>query len=109
MKVSLFADVTVIYLNDSPFQFENVFTILETFDSKSGCKVNLNKFCDYYLGKSKKNKIKSYVEKKLVWPTNCLKCLGNNIPLIQYDDLSLFKKFWYNSRRNESNIEHLIF
>ena len=54
LKVSLFADDTVIYLNDSPSQFQCVFAILENFGSKSGCKVNLNKSCAFYLGKSKK-------------------------------------------------------
>ena len=60
LKVSLFADDTVIYLIDSPSHFESVFTILETFGSKSGCKVHLNISCAFYLGKSKKNKIKLY-------------------------------------------------
>ena len=54
LKVSLFADDTVIYLNSSLFRFECVFTILEIFGSKSGCKVNSNKSCAFYLGKSKK-------------------------------------------------------
>ena len=39
LKVSLFSDDIVIYLNDSPFQFDCAFTILETFSSTSGCKV----------------------------------------------------------------------
>ena len=47
-------DNTVIYLNDSPSQFKCVFTSLENFGSKSGCKVNLNKSCAFYLEKSKK-------------------------------------------------------
>ena len=57
LKVSLFADDTVIYLNDSPSQFKCVSTILKNFGSKSGCKVNLNKSCAFYLGKSKKTKL----------------------------------------------------
>ena len=32
------------------------------------------------------------MDKGLVWPANCIKYLGINIPLMQYDDLSLFKK-----------------
>ena len=92
LKVSLFADDTVIYLNDSPSQFKCVFTILENFGSKSDCKVNLNKSCAFYLEKSKKNKIKPYLDKGLVSPANFIKYLGSNIPLMQYDDLSLFKK-----------------
>ena len=54
LKVSLFADDKVIYLNDSPSQFKCVFTTLETFGSKSGCKVNLNKSCAFSLEKVKK-------------------------------------------------------
>ena len=57
LKVSLFADDTVIYLNNIPSQFEYVFTILEIFGSKSGCKINLNKSCAFHLGKSKKLKL----------------------------------------------------
>ena len=58
LKVSLFADDTVIYFNDSPSKFKCVFTILENFGSTYGSKVNLNKSCSFYLGKSKKkNKI----------------------------------------------------
>ena len=91
-KVSLFADNAVIYLNDSPSQFECMFTIFKIFGSKSGCKINLNKSCAFYLGKSKKNKIKPYLDKGLVWPANCIKYLGINISLMQYEDLSLFKK-----------------
>ena len=56
LKVALFADNTVIYLNDSTPQIECVLTILETFGSKSGCKVDFNKSCAFYLGKSKKKK-----------------------------------------------------
>ena len=57
LRVSLFADDKVIYLNDSPSQFKCVFTTLETSGSKSGCKVNLNKSCDFYLEKVKKTKL----------------------------------------------------
>ena len=32
------------------------------------------------------------MDKGLVWPANSLEYLGINIPLMQYDDLSLFKK-----------------
>ena len=92
LKVSLFADDTVIYLNDSPSQFKCVFTILENFGSKSGFKVNLNKSCVFYFGKSKKNKIKPYLDKGLDWPANSIKYLSINIPLMQYDNLSLFEK-----------------
>ena len=65
LKVSLFADDTVIYSNNRPSQFKCVFTILETFGSKSGCKDNLNKLCAFYLEKVKRTKlnhiwIKSY-------------------------------------------------
>ena len=94
LKVSLFANDTVIYLNDSPSQFKCVFTILENFGSKSGCKVSLNKSCAFYSGKSKKNKIKPYLDKGLVWPANFIKYLGTNILLMQYDDLSLYKKIF---------------
>ena len=52
-KVSLFADDTVIYLNENQLQFKYVFDILETFGSKSGCKVNLTKSSAFYIGSSR--------------------------------------------------------
>ena len=54
VKVSLFVDDAVIYLNDSTTQFKYVFTVLEAFGSKSGTKVNLSKSCAFYLEASKK-------------------------------------------------------
>ena len=33
---------------DSAIQYKHVFTILKTFGSKSGCKVNLSKSCAFY-------------------------------------------------------------
>ena len=47
-KISLFPDDTVIYLNGNQLQFKYVFDILETFGSKSGCKVNLDKFSAFF-------------------------------------------------------------
>ena len=41
-KLPLFADVTVIYLNENSFQFKCVFDILDYFGKESGCKVNLS-------------------------------------------------------------------
>ena len=43
VKVSLFADDTVIYLNDSATKFKHVFTVLKAFCSKSGGKISLSK------------------------------------------------------------------
>ena len=54
VKVSFFFNNTVICLNDSATEFKHVFTILEAFGSKSGCKVNISKSCVFYLGTRKK-------------------------------------------------------
>ena len=43
LKVSLFADDTVIYLNGNAFQFNYVFDILNYFENIPGCKVDLGK------------------------------------------------------------------
>ena len=98
VKVSLFADDTEIHLNDSPNQFKRMFTILE-FGSKSGCKVNLSKSCAFYLGVSKRNTVKPYSEKGLLWPATRVKYLGSNLPLNQVEDLFL-------SSENFSRILH---
>ena len=48
-KVSLFADDTVIYLNDYPSQFKRVFDILRTVSDQTGCKI-INKSNAFYVG-----------------------------------------------------------
>ena len=58
----LFADDTVVYLNENSFQFKCVFDFSEYFGKKSGCKVNLIKY------------------------------LGVYIPVNKFDELSLFEK-----------------
>ena len=56
-KASLFADVTVIYLNENSSQFKCVFDILDYFGKESECKVNLSKSYAFYIGSSIGKKI----------------------------------------------------
>ena len=66
LKLSLFTDDTVIFLNDSTTEFKQVFTILEAFGSKSGCKVKLRKSCVFHWGSKQKTIAKSYYDKGLL-------------------------------------------
>ena len=90
-KVSLFADDTVIYLNGNPSQFNYVFDILDSFGKKSGCKVNLSKSYAFYVGSSKKNKVKPFLSRGLSWPNTAIKYLGVHIPFNEFNELSLFE------------------
>ena len=69
LKVFLFADDTVIYLNGNPSQFNSVFSILNDFGLHTGCSVNFNKSIAFYLGFSKENTIRPYSSQGLSWPT----------------------------------------
>ena len=48
VKVSMFADDTLIFLNGLENQFEYVFDIFQTFGRIWGCRLNLDKFEAFY-------------------------------------------------------------
>ena len=56
-KVSVFADDTVICLNENSFLFKRVFDILDFFGKESGCKVNLSKSCAFSIGSGMGKKV----------------------------------------------------
>ena len=79
--ISLFADVTAIYLNGNSSQFNFVLTLLNAFKRHTGCSVNFNKSITFYLRSSQENTIKSYSSQKLSWPTNAFRYLIVTIPI----------------------------
>ena len=91
-KISLFADNTVIYLNENQLQFKYVFDILETFGSKSGCQVNLNKSTAFYIGSSRGCEITPFSKNGLTWPSTVIKYLGVYIPINNVDENVLHKE-----------------
>ena len=106
-KVSLFADDTVIYLNGNASQFNYVFDILKYFGNKSGCKVNLNKSSAFYLGSSKGINFKPFLSSGLSWPDSSIKYLGVNIPVNNFDELSLFEENFANVIHDMQSILNL--
>ena len=50
VKISVFADDTLIFLNGLENQFEYVFNNFQAFGRISGCKLNLDKFEACYIG-----------------------------------------------------------
>ena len=106
-KVSLFADDTVIYLNGNTSQFNYVFDILKYFGNKSECKVNLNKSSVFYLGSSKGINFRPFLSSGLSWPDSSIKYLGVNIPVNNFDELSLFKENFANVIHDMQSILNL--
>ena len=106
-KVSLFADDSVIYLNGNTSQFNYVFDILKYFGNKSGCQVNLNKSCAFYLGSSKGRNFRPFLSSGLSWPDSSIKYLGVNIPVNNFDELSLFEKNFANVIHDMQSILNL--
>ena len=71
INVLLLADDAVVYLNHSPIQLKYAVTVLETFGSKSGCKVSLRKSCAFLLGSKQKNTVKLYSDKEPLYGLQC--------------------------------------
>ena len=99
-KIQLFADNAVFYLNGNSFQFKCVFDILDYFGKESGCKVNLSKSYEFYIGSSMGKKFKTFLSNGLSWPTSVIKYLGGNIPPNKFDELSLFEENFANAILN---------
>ena len=102
-KISLFADDTVIYLNGNASQFNYVFDILKYFGNKSGCKVNLNKSSAFYLGSSKGINFRPFLSSGL----SLIKYQGVNIPVNNFDELSLFEENFANVIHDMQSILNL--
>ena len=83
LKISLFADAALVFLDGSVSQFEIISRELATFGSKSGLVVNYTKSKAFYLGSLRGNAKKPLSEKDLQWLSedDNLKYLGITIPI----------------------------
>ena len=106
-KVSLFADDTIIYLNGNAFQFNYVFDILNYFENKLECKVNLSKSGAFYKGSSREKNNKPFFNSGLFQPDTSFTYLGVNILISKFDELSLFKKSFANIVHDMQSILNL--
>ena len=80
VKISLFADDTIIYLDETVNQFEIVFAIFTKFAMFSGCTINWNKSKAFYIGASKRWQEKPLSHFGLQWPDDTIQYLGLTIP-----------------------------
>ena len=83
LKISLFADDALVFLDGSVSQFEIISRELATFGSISGLVVNYTESKAFYLGSLRGNARKPLSEKGLQWLSEVdnLKYLGITIPI----------------------------
>ena len=83
LKMSLFADDALVFLDGSVSQFEIISRKLATFGSISGLVVNYTKSKAFYLGSFRGNATKPSSEKDLQWLSedDNLKYMGITIPI----------------------------
>ena len=92
VKISLFADDTIIYVDETINQFEIVFAIFTKFAMSSGCTINWNKYKAFYIGASKRCQEKPLSYHGLQWPDDTIQYLGLTIPTKpKGDEYELFR------------------
>ena len=96
MKVSLFADDTVIHVNGNASQFNYVFEILNYFGNKSRREIILGESNAFCVESSREKNNKSFLNCGLSWPDTSIKYLVVNIPISKFDELLLFEENFTN-------------
>ena len=81
VKVSLFADDTLVFVEGTRNDFETIFDILDKFGKLSACKINESKSKAFYTGNVKDFSIKHRENKGLIWPLDTVTYLGITIPV----------------------------
>ena len=81
IKVSLFADDTLVFLEGNKNDFDIVFDILHKFGELSGCKINGSKSKAFHIGNLRKSSNKYRENKGLTWPVDTVTYLGIIIPV----------------------------
>ena len=107
-KISLLADDVAIFLNGSTLQFNYAFDILNAFGQKSGCEINMNKSNAFYVGFSKGSVSQPFFVYGLSWPQNLVKDLGVNIPINNFDNNTLQRKFSKYNARSANTFKTLV-
>ena len=78
LKISLFADDSVCFLDGTQDSFTHLFDTLDKFARCSGCKVNLSKSEAIWIGSKKGSNFFPFSNHGLVWKTSHFKALGIN-------------------------------
>ena len=79
IKVSLFADDTLVFLEDKKNDFDIEFDILHKFGKLSGCKIYGSKSKVFYIGNLRDSSNKYRENKGLTWPVDTVTYLGITI------------------------------
>ena len=88
LKLSMFADDTIIFLNGGYDQFKRVFVLLNDFENFSGCRLNLNKSQAFFVGSRRCERNKPFSKSGLCWPDQEIKYLGIWIPIKKKKDIN---------------------
>ena len=92
VKVSMFADDTMVFLNGLKNQFEYVFDIFQTFGRMSGCRLNLDKSETFHNGSNIFRNDHPIVHLGLKWPQHTVNYPGVTIPIkSSKDKFDLFR------------------
>ena len=81
VKVSMFADDTLIFLNGLENQFEYVFDIFQAFGRISGCRLNLDKSEAFHIGSNIFQNDHPMAHLGLKWPQYTVNYLRVTIPI----------------------------
>ena len=81
VKVTMFADYTLIFLNGLENQFEYVFDIFQAFGRISSCKLNLDKSEAFHIGSNIFRNDHPMAHLDLKWPQYTVNYLGVTIPI----------------------------
>ena len=81
IKVSLFADDTLVFLEGRKNDFDTIFDILNKFGELSGCKINGSKSKAFYIGNLRDSSNKYRENKGLTWPVDTVTYLSITIPV----------------------------
>ena len=81
VKISLFADDSVCFLDGSDNSFSQLFEILSIFGKFSGCKINFSKTEAIWIGSKRGYQTFPYSTRGISWRVNQFKCLGVNFSL----------------------------
>ena len=81
VKVSMFADDTLIFLIGLKNQFKYVFDVFQSFGRISGCRLNLDKSEAFHIGSNIFRNDHLMAHLGLQWPQSTVNYLGVTIPI----------------------------
>ena len=88
--------------------FYYALVILNAFEQKSGCKVNMNKSNAFFVGSSKDNVSQPLSVDGLSWPQNLVTYLGVNIPINNFDNNLLLRENLPGTTREVQILSNLV-